>query len=620
MLPYYIMAFNSNKSEYSVQTTRTSLTSILKSYQPTEREKAKNAVINRVRFEMPKQKGLLHAVKEAEESQNYAAMDEFVAFLTENSLHDHEFLNIFQDALSLCNQLTPKYTPLVEALLALSWNKRSTEVVKAYSEFCINILVAHNNYLSFAVRKLISLWIPNEPNKDTSLNNEISNELEVIHQLLEKILNAIPMAFDAILDAIESLFPYYKRSSYISYIHNLLKLLEYKPIFTEYIIQLLMEKLAILDVNAPRQEIEDLESDDDNEESEGGEIYNEVIPRHEKAKKEDQSMNHPIAQTLDISMSAVFNFLKKRSSSESSEKETLNDSLKFLQILIKAFDAVILPIHNTHHVQFLLFYYCSLKQTLSQVFLASLWNKVTNPNCPALIRQASVGYLSSFLARSAFIHINIIKLYLKEMCDWCQQYIKGSQLSRSNVALKSNLVFYSVCQAVFYIIAFRSRDLTVDKKSILFLQSLQLTALVTSIYNPLRVCLPAVATAFAGVTRAYQLAYCHAILERNARRKLATIYANDTATPEEILDTFFPFDPYLLKVSGQRISSIYLQYQASDAEECSSHSLTPESINISDRKRGHSEMLDDHDIDDFLPDDKRQNLIGTKINQSRDLS
>lgn len=56
------------------------------------------------------------------------------------------------------------------------------------------------------------------------------------------------------------------------------------------------------------------------------------------------------------------------------------------------------------------------------------------------------------------------------------------------------------------------------------------------------------ATAFAGVTRAYQLAYCHAILERNARRKLATVYAHDTATPEETLDTFFPFDPYLLKM------------------------------------------------------------------------
>uniref|UniRef100_A0A1A9UWP9 Uncharacterized protein n=1 Tax=Glossina austeni TaxID=7395 RepID=A0A1A9UWP9_GLOAU len=222
-------------------------------------------------------------------------------------------------------------------------------------------------------------------------------------------------------------------------------------------------RLAILDVNAPRHEIEDLESDGDNEESEGGEIYNEVIPKHEKAKKEDQPMNHAIAQTLDISMLAVFNFLKKRSSSESSEKETLSDSLKFLKILIKAFDA----------------------------------------------------------------------LYLKEMRDWCQQYIKGSQLSRSNVSLKSNLVFYSVCQAIFYIIAFRSRDLTVDKKVNRF--------------------------------------YAH--------------YNNYFITYS--MSTYFIYANTVINGPGD----VYLQPVTS----------------VSAESRGHSEMLDDHDIDDFLPDDKHQN-------------
>lgn len=100
-----------------------------------------------------------------------------------------------------------------------------------------------------------------------------------------------------------------------------------------------------------------------------------------------------------------------------------------------------------------------------------------------------------------------------------------------------------------------------------FLQTLQLNTIVTSNLNPLRVCLPAVATAFSGVTRAHQLAYCHTLLERNARRKLATIYANDTILPEECLDTFFPFDQYMLKRSGRRITPIYREYQASEAEE-----------------------------------------------------
>lgn len=94
--------------------------------------------------------------------------------------------------------------------------------------------------------------------------------------------------------------------------------------------------------------------------------------------------------------------------------------------------------------------------------------------------------------------------------------------------------------------AFRSRDLTADDKDLMFMQSLHLSSIVASQLNPLRVCLPAIATIFAGVTRTYQLAYCHTILERNARRKLATIYMNNNEMPEECLDTVFPFDPYLL--------------------------------------------------------------------------
>lgn len=129
------------------------------------------------------------------------------------------------------------------------------------------------------------------------------------------------------------------------------------------------------------------------------------------------------------------------------------------------------------------------------------------------------------------------------------------------------MVFFSVCQAMFYLIAFRARDLTINQKSnciflngllvdinsnVLFvldltlLNSLQLSRLAMCHFNPLRYCLPPVATAFAGVTRTHQLAYCHTVLERNARRKLATIYGHDKLMPEETLETFFPFDPYIL--------------------------------------------------------------------------
>lgn len=226
-------------------------------------------------------------------------------------------------------------------------------------------------------------------------------------------------------------------------------------------------------------------------------------------------------------------------------------------------------------------------------FLTLLWEKVCNPNVPATIRTASIGYIASLLARAKYIPLYTLQSILDKLCGWAHQYIQKSDSMRNNT-LKAHTVFYSVCQAIFYVIAFRSKNLTNGPKNLIFLQSLQLSSIVTSYLNPLRVCLPAVATAFAGVTRAHQLAYCHTILERNARKKLATVYQNDSEMPEDCLETFFPFDPYLLKRSGCKINLIYLHYQP-DAEDESKNDLAA-------RKRTYSIASDD--VDDFIIEKK----------------
>nr|XP_036668843.1 RNA polymerase I-specific transcription initiation factor RRN3-like isoform X2 [Drosophila suzukii] len=117
--------------------------------------------------------------------------------------------------------------------------------------------------------------------------------------------------------------------------------------------------------------------------------------------------------------------------------------------------------------------------------------------------------------------------------------------------------------------------------------------------NPLRYCLAPVATAFAGVTRTYQLAYCHTVLERNARRKLATVYGHDKCMPEETLESFFPFDPYLLKLSNKYIKNNYMVYQCNDKDDYMDGS-TNEPLY---RKRGDSEIIEE---DDFIVANKRQ--------------
>jgi RNA polymerase I-specific transcription initiation factor RRN3 len=83
-----------------------------------------------------------------------------------------------------------------------------------------------------------------------------------------------------------------------------------------------------------------------------------------------------------------------------------------------------------------------------------------------------------------------------------------------------------------------------------FLQSVNLTRMVTCRLNPLKVCLPVVAQNFAAVTRTYQLAYCYTVLQHNARFSMPVIYQDHrgyAVTREStLLDTFFPFDPFVL--------------------------------------------------------------------------
>lgn len=235
------------------------------------------------------------------------------------------------------------------------------------------------------------------------------------------------------------------------------------------------------------------------------------------------------------------------------------------------------------------------------------------------IRQSAVGYIASLMARAKYIPLSLIKRTLHDLCTWAHDYIQKSDSSQNTTSIKAHLVFYAVCEAIFYVIAFRSRDLTSTNENLTFLQSLQLSTLVTCHLNPLRVCLPAVATTFAGVTRAHQLAYCHTILERNARRKLATVYQNEVIMPEETLDTTFPFDPFMLKKSGAFITAIYQHFQPCDDEDSNGNSIASTNEQRRRKRVESLSVIGSMDDDDFLTEHKRNKITEFSKNHEKEL-
>uniref|UniRef100_U5EH15 Putative rna polymerase i specific transcription initiation factor rrn3 n=1 Tax=Corethrella appendiculata TaxID=1370023 RepID=U5EH15_9DIPT len=593
-----------------ISESQSPITSILKPF-PSSRTTARLSQI-KVRFDETSTISIRTAIEAVNVEKDGKLYEKLVATIkNENELTDNDLCNLLFDAKFCLNLFESKFSLIVESLIAIDWLSRNDECKEIYKDFIIELLVAHNNYATLAITNLVSYFIPKDSEADSWPNYEPNKSkkstLEHIHEIIKRLTAVIPMVQNIILMKLRTMFPYFKRPTYVitGYIYNMLWITEYTNVFREEILEILLNALIAIDVSCPRSEIEEAEDEDDGEDEDSSdeEMDEEMFKIDDLNSGISQQMKNPLAETLDVCMNKVFAYLEKHAKESDSTKAD-----HIYQALIKIFENHILPTHNSHHVQFCIFYFCSLKSTFATNFINLLSHKVCNPTISATIRQASVGYLASLLARAQYIPLATVKIKLCEFSNWAHQYIQQSDSAQYNNSLKAHKVFYAVCQAIFYIIAFRSKHLTSNQKNLAFLQSLQLASLVTCHLNPLRVCLPAVSTAFAGVTRAHQLAYCHTILERNARRKLATIYSTNCETPDECLETFFPFDPYLLKKSGKKIDQIYLHYQPSDAEESST---VPDEINEpnlhKNRTRKHTESMNE-DIDDFIQD-KRQKVV-----------
>lgn len=225
-----------------------------------------------------------------------------------------------------------------------------------------------------------------------------------------------------------------------------------------------------------------------------------------------------------------------------------------------------------------------------------------------------------------------VRACLDLLMAWIHRYIDSQDTSGRQACCDISLhgPFYTACQAVFYTLIFRHRAMlegnmkkgtrhllhwlhwsnhTVKKPQIgaktwrrvtlkiitwnfvcvsglEYLQSLNLERVVMCQLNPLRVCLPAVTSMFAAITRyahaayplpispsikptgrwsegcwswlpcafhsrKYQVVFCYTIIEKNNRVMLPVVRSSSggdsVTTNTNPLDSFFPFDPYLLK-------------------------------------------------------------------------
>lgn len=160
-----------------------------------------------------------------------------------------------------------------------------------------------------------------------------------------------------------------------------------------------------LDVNAPKREIERYEDEENLMDVSHTETVMFKMDESEEMKPISVAkLAHPIANTLDVVLVHLFKYLR-------SVCHDLNDVTKYnasstrclYQDLRTVFESLILPTHDIHHAQFIMFYVCSFNVSIAEAFLNFLWSKVSSPSEAPITRQTAVLYITSLLARATYI-------------------------------------------------------------------------------------------------------------------------------------------------------------------------------------------------------------------------
>ncbi|CAD5314106.1 unnamed protein product [Arabidopsis thaliana] len=357
-----------------------------------------------------------------------------------------------------------------------------------------------------------------------------------------------PSVMDALVDLIISLAatsgkyldPCLNMLSIVTYVDNLLRLENSSigEVVGSVILMMVMERMLDLDLVSGCDDSNggmfDMELEDAVEST-----MNEGDEFPVGALKQNTSGGNVVSELLDKLMVLFFHHLESCQNSDRLDE--------VFEILFKSFENYILNTYKTKFSQFLMFYACSLDPENCGVrFASKLLDIYLSSNTCRLTRMSAVAYLASYLSRGKFLPASFVASMLKRLVDECAEYCGTCN---DDVKPEAHQVFYSGCQAILYVLCFRMRSIVEIPRFQSQFRSLE--SILSHKLNPLLVCLPSVVSEFLKQAKAGGLFIVSEsfIFDDLHESELSRAFGGF-----ERLDTFFPFDPCLLKMSSSYIS------------------------------------------------------------------
>lgn len=527
-----------------------------------------------------------------------------------------------------------------------------------------------------------------------------------IHVMICNILRIVPRSNADLYPIIASKFPFWLKDKEILvwYTTQSFKVLEYLPTIRQGLFELLIDKCVEIDVNIFIKDNGDAIVDDDitttkqtnGDDKEAEENQPIVVSREEKSKL--KTSVDVLSDKLDALLELLFEQIQFGC------KNYAGGTQQIYYELLPIFESTILTTHKSKFVQFCMFIPCGLEvqigkdntfvqeddlsneskespitilpeksnrdgtdtddeTILYREFVSKLLQIIVDPYRAATTRQSSACYLASFVSRASFVCVDTVCESISALLRWAEAYI-GSlpphavRASDARQQSDHHSIFYTVCQAAFYIMSFRGNEAieyyreavsnkeetekgipncdsneTSEDLEYMNLESKRWSFLCGHPLQPLRFCLESVRSEFLHVAHFYGLIDEDILnkLVADAKRlstgrvnKKAASSISTAATLERRrqtggvgglgrgsnpLKSFFPFDPLLLRQSHEFIEPLYKYWQGPVEEEDvlvideierdgDPTFDTDESIEESDGESGDDDDDDENDDDD----------------------
>ncbi|KAI5778521.1 RNA polymerase I-specific transcription initiation factor RRN3 [Geopyxis carbonaria] len=522
---------------------------------------------------------------------------------------------------NVVSRLDNTCSTLVKDIVNARWVGRDDMFVNTYVRFLGNLVSAQSNYMGIVSKMLVSnlSFLPRNTGRIPGYPIvERSQIYDRVHYALQFILDLVPTAATATLfPALIAEFPHRseRKLEHTRYLANVLRVIEYVPSLRHRLLAVITDRVIKIDIEI-QVDLEELD------EEEGEELEAELIEGSTNSKialaieeeTEDESEEGEEADEsappdtikivketvdkLDSMLALLFNYF---SSSFPTDAKFTNDpphnAIATFEMMHNFFNTTILPTHRSRYTQFLIFWAAQKSPRFSDQLCVSLYEKATDNTRPVRARQAAASYLASYVARAKFMPTNDIRTVVRILCRWLAEFVDKRSAECTGPDVNRWAGFYAISQAVMYIFCFRFRDLREideddDEDDFLAQQNAKWTAglevmnkVITSRFNPLKVCSPSVVDMFAKIAHHLQFLFCFSIIEQNKRRGIRR--------EEEGMDAYFPFDPYELKKSKGWINDIYIAWQPVEGLDDDDDAASSDSSDEED-----DDMNEENDVED----------------------